>query len=231
MKRKNNHGEGGHVCPSFLQRKHNRECTLRKRRKKILDIAVFIKVTVNAPVLTADRAVDRSHTRQTDIHFLGRIIGFHGDVDMGEHGGGRFAGGVIIAFFQVDIHTAAPRVLFHDADEFGAVFILCAVRIVAQCFEDGVCTVIGNGKQPTDVGPFVDVGQHIADSNTALGDGAGLIHLEGKQTDGVDAVSVIAQGFIHSGIAHEYPDHNAFAFEFIPHATTPPSRHEKSAHP
>lgn len=34
MKRKNNHGEGGHVCPSFLQRKHNRECTLRKRRKK-----------------------------------------------------------------------------------------------------------------------------------------------------------------------------------------------------
>ena len=60
-----------------------------------------------------DRAVDRSHTRQTDIHFLGRIIGFHGAVDMGEHGGGRFAGGVIIAFFQVDIHTAAPRVLFH----------------------------------------------------------------------------------------------------------------------
>ena len=34
MKRENNHGEGGHVCPSFLQRKHNRECTLRKRRKK-----------------------------------------------------------------------------------------------------------------------------------------------------------------------------------------------------
>jgi len=117
-----------------------------------------------------DRAVDRSHTRQTDIHFLGRIIGFHGAVDMGEHGGGRFAGGVIIAFFQVDIHTAAPRVLFHDADEFGAEFILCAVRIVAQ-------------------------------------------------------------GFIHSGIAHECPDHNAFAFEFIPHATTPPSMHEKSAHP
>lgn len=34
MKRENNHGEGGHVCPSFLQRKHNMECTLRKRRKK-----------------------------------------------------------------------------------------------------------------------------------------------------------------------------------------------------
>ena len=34
MKRENNHGEGGHVCPSFLHRKHNRECTLRKRRKK-----------------------------------------------------------------------------------------------------------------------------------------------------------------------------------------------------
>ena len=25
MKRENNHGEGGHVCPSFFQRKHNRE--------------------------------------------------------------------------------------------------------------------------------------------------------------------------------------------------------------
>ena len=25
MKRENNHGEGGHVCPSFLQRKHNRK--------------------------------------------------------------------------------------------------------------------------------------------------------------------------------------------------------------
>lgn len=29
MKRENDHGEGGHVCPSFLQRKHNRGRTLQ----------------------------------------------------------------------------------------------------------------------------------------------------------------------------------------------------------
>ena len=186
-------------------------------------VAVFIQITVNAPVLTADRAVDRSHTRQADVYFLGRVIGFHGAVNMGEHGGGRFVGGVIVAFFQVDIHTAAPGVFLHNSDEFGAESVLCTVRVVTQGFEDGVCTVIGNGKQPTDVGPFVDVGQHIADGNTALGDGAGLIHLKGKQTDGIDAVTVIAQGFIHSGIAHECPDHDAFAFEFIHQIASPPS--------
>ena len=132
-------------------------------------------------------------------------------------------GGVIVAFFQVYVHTAAPGVFLHDADEFGAESVLCAIRVVTQGFEDGVCTVIGNGEQPTDVGPFVDVGQHIADGNTALGDGAGLIHLKGKQTDGIDAVTVIAQGFIHSGIAHECPDHDAFAFEFIHQIASPPS--------
>ena len=132
-------------------------------------------------------------------------------------------GGVIVTLFQVDIHTAAPGVLFHDADEFGAELILCAVRVVTQGFEDGVCTVIGNGEQPTDMGPFVDVGQHIADGNTTLGDRAGLVHLKGKQTDGIDAVAVIAQGFIHSGITHKCPDHNAFAFEFIHQIASPPS--------
>ena len=69
------------------------------------------------------------------------------------------------------------------------------------------------------MGPLIDVGQHIADGNTALGNGAGLIHLKGKQADGIDAVTVIAQGFIHSGIAYECPDHDAFAFEFI-HSVT-----------
>ncbi|KAF5045157.1 hypothetical protein DSECCO2_484230 [anaerobic digester metagenome] len=73
------------------------------------------------------------------------------------------------------------------------------------------------------MGPFFNVGQHIADGNTALGNRAGLIHLEGKQTDGVDAVAVVAQGFIHTGITHEGPDHNAFAFQLIPHIDTPPS--------
>ena len=42
MKRENNHGEGGHVCPSFLHRKHNRERTLWKKRK-ILKIAEMEK--------------------------------------------------------------------------------------------------------------------------------------------------------------------------------------------
>ena len=186
-------------------------------------IAILVEVTIYAPVLATDRAVDRSHARQTDIHFLGGVIGFHSAVDMGEHCGGCFVGGVIVTFFQIDIHTAAPRVFLHDADEFRAESVLCAVCVITQGFEDRVSTVVGNGEQPTDVGPFVDIGQHIADSNTALGNHPRGIYFEGKQTDGIDAVAVITQGFVHTGVTHECPDHDAFAFKFIHQIASPPS--------
>jgi len=34
MKRENNHGEGGHVCPSFFQRKHNRVYAAEEVKEK-----------------------------------------------------------------------------------------------------------------------------------------------------------------------------------------------------
>jgi len=89
-------------------------------------------------------------------------------------------GGIVIAFFEVDVNTVAPGIFLHDADKFGAEGVLCAVHVITQRLEDGVCTVIGNGEQPTDVRPLVDVGQHIADGNTALSDFSRFIHLEGE---------------------------------------------------
>ena len=172
----------------------------------------MVEVTVYTPVLTTDRAVDRSHTRQADVHLLGGVIGFDRFIDVLEHSRRRFVGGIVIAFFKVDIHATAPRIFLHDTDKFRAEGVLCAVRVITESLEDRVCTVIGNGKQPTDVGPLVDVGQHIADSNTAFGNRSRGIHLERKQTNGVDTVAVITESLIHTGIAHECPHHDAFAF-------------------
>ena len=132
-------------------------------------------------------------------------------------------GGIVIAFFQVDVHAIAPGVLFHDADKFGAEGVLCAVRIITQGFEHRIGAVIGNRQKPADVGPFVDVGHHAGNTHAAFGDRSSLIHFEREQANGINAVTVVTQGFIHSGIAHECPDHNAFSFEFIHQNEPPPS--------
>ena len=172
----------------------------------------MVEVTVYAPVLTTDRTVDRSHTRQADVHLLGGVICFDRFVDVLEHCRGRFVGGISIAFFKVNIHAVAPRIFLHNTDKFRAEGVLCAVRIITDSLKNAVRTVIGNGKQPTDVWPLFDIGQHIANSNTAFSNRSRGVHFERKQTDGVDAVTVITECLIHSGVAHKCPHHDTFAF-------------------
>ena len=50
-------------------------------------VTVGVEVPVDTPVLAAHRAVDAGHPRQTDVHVFAGIIGFHGIVDVLEHGG------------------------------------------------------------------------------------------------------------------------------------------------
>ena len=141
-------------------------------------IAIFIQITVYAPVLSTNRAVDRSHTRQADVHFLCGIIGFYGFINVLEHCRGFSVGGIIITFFQVDIHAIAPRVLLHNTDKFGAEGVLCAVRVITQSLEDRVRTVISNSKQPTDVRPFIDIRHHAVNCDATFGNCSGLIYFE-----------------------------------------------------
>ena len=140
-----------------------------------------------------------------------------------EHGCRCFVGGIIITLFKVDIHTVAPRIFFHNTDKFGAKGVLCAVHVITQSLKNGICTIICNSKQPSDVRPFVNVSHHTADGYAAFCNRSCLIHFERKQTNGIDTVTVITQGFIHSGIAHECPNHDAFSFQLIPQIDTPPS--------
>ena len=108
-------------------------------------ITVFIQITIYAPVFATNRAVNRGHTRKADVHFLGRIVGFYGFVDMLEHSCGRCMGRIIITLFQVDIHAIAPRVFLHDSDKFGTEGVLCAIRIITQSLKDRICTIVSNG--------------------------------------------------------------------------------------
>ena len=50
-------------------------------------VTAGVEVPVDTPVLTAHRAVDAGHPRQADVHVLRGVIGFHGIVDVLEHGG------------------------------------------------------------------------------------------------------------------------------------------------
>ena len=81
-------------------------------------ITVSVEVSIYTPVLTADRTVDRSHARKADVHFFCRVIGFYCVVDMGKHSCGGLICGIVITFFQIDIHAIAPRIFFHNADQF-----------------------------------------------------------------------------------------------------------------
>ena len=49
-------------------------------------VTAGVEVPVDTPVLTAHRAVDAGHPRQADVHVLRGVIGFHGIVDVLEHG-------------------------------------------------------------------------------------------------------------------------------------------------
>ena len=116
--------------------------------------------------------------------------------------------GITIAFFQVDIDAITPRVFLHDADDLREELILCAVGIVPQGFEDAVRSVIRHGQKPVNMRIAVDVGEHIGNRNAALVNLPGSPDLEGEQPDLTDAVAVIAQSVIHSGVAHESPHHD-----------------------
>ncbi len=140
-----------------------------------------------------------------------------------EHSCGRCVSGIIITFFKVNIHTITPRVLFHNTDKFRAEFILCTVCIITKCLENRISSIICNGKQPSNVWPFIDIGHHTANGYTTFRNCSCPVYLKRKQTDGINAVTVITECFIHTGITHECPHHNAFAFEFIPQIDTPPS--------
>lgn len=109
-------------------------------------IAVTVKVCVHAPVLAADRAVDRSHTRKADVHHLGGIVGFDRVINITEHRRGFLVRGIPVAFFQVDVDAIAPRIFLHDADDLRKEHILRAVRIITQGAEDAVRTVIRHGE-------------------------------------------------------------------------------------
>ena len=116
--------------------------------------------------------------------------------------------GIAIAFFQVDIDAVTPRIFLHDADDFGEELILRAVRVVPQGFEDAVRSVIRHGKKPVYMRITVDVGEHIADRHAAFVNLSGSPDLEREQSDLADAVAVIPQSVIHSGVAHESPHHD-----------------------
>ena len=175
-------------------------------------IAVSVQVAVNAPVLTAHRAVDGSHPRQADVHVLCGVIGFHRIVDIAEHRRGLCVGGIAVPTFQVDVNAIAPGILLHDADDLREEHLLRPVCVVPQGAEDAVCAIVGHGQKPLDMGPPVDVGEHIRDRHTAFIDFSGRSYFKGEQPDLADAVAVIPQGFVHPGVAHERPYHDLFAF-------------------
>ena len=116
--------------------------------------------------------------------------------------------GIPIAFLQVDVYAVTPRVFLHDADNFREELILRTVGIVPQGFEYAVRSVIRHGQKPLDMRIAVDVGEHIADRHAALINLPGSPDLEGKQSDLADAVAVITESVIHSGVAHESPHHD-----------------------
>ena len=125
-------------------------------------------------------------------------------------------GGIVIPLFQVNVDAITPRILLHDTDQLRQEHILRPVRIIPQCFEDTVRSVIGYRQQPFDVGPFIDVCPHnrtSSDGNTALIDFPCGTDLKRKESDLADTVTVITERLIHPGIAHECPHHNCFAFQ------------------
>ena len=186
-------------------------------------IAVIVEVGIHAPVLTADRAVDARHTRQADVHQLRGIICLDRIVDIGKHLRGCRMSGIAIAFFQVYVDAVTPRIFFHDADDLRKEGVLCAVRVIPQSSEDAVVAVIGNRQQPLDMRPLVDVGHHGRDGNARLINLPGSPDFEGEQPDLADAVTVVAQSVIHSGVAHESPHHDFLTLEYIHQSSPPPS--------
>ena len=118
---------------------------------------------------------------------------------------------IFTATLKVNVHTGAPRIFFHDAHKLCQEGILGTVRVISQRSKNGCRTVIHDGKHPLDVRPFIDVGQHGRYAGAGFRDGAGGVHLEGEDAHRIQSVSVITQRLIHSGVAHEGPDHTALA--------------------
>lgn len=116
--------------------------------------------------------------------------------------------GIPIAFLHVDVDAVTPRIFLHDADDLREEHILRSVGVVPQGTEDAVRSVIRHGKEPVDVRIAVYVGEHTADRYAALVNLPGSPDLEGEKSDLADAVAVIPQSVIHSGVAHERPHHD-----------------------
>ncbi|OFA24638.1 hypothetical protein BW28_05840 [Clostridioides difficile] len=116
--------------------------------------------------------------------------------------------GIAIAFFEVDVDAVTPRIFLHDADKFREEHILRSVRVVPQGFEDAVRSVIRYGQKPLDMRIAVDVGEHIGNRHAALVNLPSSPDLEGEKSDLADAVAVVTQSVIHSGVAHERPHHD-----------------------
>ena len=100
-------------------------------------------------------------------------------------------GGVAVPSFQVNVDAVTPGVLFHDADDLRKEHLLRPVCVVPQGAEDAVRPVIRHRQQPLDMGPFVDVGEHIRNRHAALVNLPGGPHLKGEQPDLADAVAVV----------------------------------------
>ena len=115
---------------------------------------------------------------------------------------------IIVALLKVDIDAIAPRVFFHNADKLRKEHILGTVRVITQGPKDAVRTIIGHGQQPLDMTITVDIGNHIRDCHTAFIYLTGRSYLKRKETDLTDAVPVISERVIHSGVAHECPHHD-----------------------
>ena len=124
-------------------------------------IAVSVQVAVNTPVLTAHRAIDAGHSRQADVHVLCRVIGFHGIVDIAEHRRRLRMGGIAVPTLQIDVDAVTPGIFLHDADDLRKEPVLRPVRVVPQGAEDAVCAIVCHGQKPVDMGPLVDVSEHI----------------------------------------------------------------------
>ena len=175
-------------------------------------VTAGVEVPVDTPVLAAHRAINGSHPRQADVHVFCRVIGFHRIVDVAEHRRGLRMGGIAVPTLQVDVNPVAPGIFLHNADDLREELVLRSVRVIPQGTEDAVCAIVCHGQKPLDMGPPVDISEHIRDCHTAFIDFSGCSYLKGEQPDLADTVSVVPQGFIHPGIAHERPYHDLFAF-------------------
>ena len=132
--------------------------------------------------------------------------------------------GIPVALLKVDVDAVAPRVFFHNADDLRKEGILSAVGVISESCKDTVRAIVGYRQQPFDVRPSVEVGQHVGDGHAAFRDDTGARYLKRKETYLREAVSICGKCLIHSGIAHECPDHAFAAFQIIiAHWASPPS--------